>query len=149
MYKHLIGQSSDKVLNTIERGAVKKFAESIGDLHPVYIDPDYRKHSRYETNIAPPTFPRVFDYGKIKGLHLPKAGIIHGEQRFQYVRPLFVGEDVYCYSEIRDYYEKSGSKGTMGFLVTNYCGEDPQGNTLFTSTSIVIITEAVRKGMGK
>lgn len=149
MYKHMIGKRSEKVLNTVERGAVKKFAESIGDEHPLYLDPEYGKKSRYGRNIAPVTFPRVFDYGEVKGLNRPSAGLIHGEQRYHYERPLYVGEDIYCYAEVKDYYEKTGGSGKMGFLVVDNNGEDLDGNTIFTSTSVVIITEAVRKEMEK
>ena len=147
MYEHMIGKRSEKMLNTVERGAVKKFAESIGDPHPIYIDREYGKKSRYKQNIAPPTFPRVFDFGTIEGLNLPKAGLIHGEQHYHYKRPLYVGEDVYCYTVIKDYYEKKGKNGMMGFLVYDQNGEDSEGNTIFTSKIVIIITEAVRKGM--
>nr|WP_285889502.1 MaoC family dehydratase N-terminal domain-containing protein [Neobacillus niacini] len=148
VYKHMIGKSSNKVLNTIERGAVKKFAESIGDLHPIYSDRDYAKNSRYKNNIAPPTFPRVLDFGVIEGLILPKSGLIHGEQRYHYERPLLVGEDIYCYAKVVDSFEKAGANGTMYFLAIDNNGEDLQGNIIFTSTIVMIITEEVRKGMG-
>ncbi len=131
--------------NVVERGAVKKFAESIGDLHPIYFDEEVGEQSRYRKNIAPPTFPRVFDYGVIEGLNLPNKGLIHGEQTFHYVRPLLVGEEVYCYSKVKNYFEKKGNFGEMGFLVLESYGDDAAGNTIFSSTSTVVISEAVRK----
>ncbi|MFA8438481.1 MaoC family dehydratase N-terminal domain-containing protein [Pueribacillus sp. YX66] len=147
MFKDLIGKRSEKVLNTIERGAVRKFAHSIGDEHPIFVDEDYAKNSRYGKNIAPVTFARTLNFGTIEELKLPKQGLIHGEQSFHYERPLYVGEDVYCYTEVKDYYEKTGKSGTMSFLVTENNGEDENGNTIFKSRSVVIINEAVRKGM--
>lgn len=147
MYKNNIGNRSTKVKNIVERGAVKKFAESIGDLHPLFIDEEYGKQSRYGKNIAPVTFPRVFDYGTIEDLKLPPAGLIHGEQHYHYNRPLYVGEEVYCYSVVEDYYEKTGSSGTMGFLVMKSYVEDAMENVISSSKQVVIITEAVRKGM--
>lgn len=145
MFEQYIGIRSRKVKNIVERGAVKKFALAIGDPHPIYLDEETGKQSRYKNNIAPPTFPRVFDYGVIEGLNLPNKGLIHGEQTYHYERPLFVGEEILCYSEIKDYYEKTGNNGKMGFLVLTSNGEDIQGNTIFTSKQVVIITEAVRK----
>ncbi|WP_121612241.1 MaoC family dehydratase N-terminal domain-containing protein [Mesobacillus foraminis] len=145
MLKDLIGKASIKVKNTVERGAVKKFAEAIGDMHPIYIDEETGKRSRYQVNIAPPTYPRVFDYGHIDGLKLPNKGLIHGEEAYHYERPLLVGEDVYCYTKITQYYEKNGAHGEMGFLVLENNGEDRNGRTIFTSKSVVIITEAVRR----
>ncbi|GMN98870.1 MaoC family dehydratase N-terminal domain-containing protein [Parageobacillus thermoglucosidasius] len=147
MFAEYIGKCSNKVKNVVERGAVKKFAEAIGDPHPIYWDEETGKMSRYKTNIAPPTFPRVFDYGVIEGLKLPSKGLIHGEQRFHYERPLYVGEELYCYSKVEDYYEKQSSMGELGFLIITNYGEDPSGNVIFTSTSTIIITEAVRKAM--
>lgn len=144
-----MAKKSAKVKNIVERGAVKKFAEAIGDLHPIYYDEEVGEKSRYKKNIAPPTFPRVFDYGVIEGLHLPNKGLIHGEQSFHYNRPLFVGEEIYCYTTIKNYFEKKGSFGEMGFLVIENIGEDAAGKVIFSSTSTVIISEAVRKVLAK
>jgi acyl dehydratase len=149
LFKEQIGKQSSKVKNVVERGAVKKFAEAIGDLHPIYFDEETGRLSRYGKNIAPPTFPRVFDYGVIEGLHLPNKGLIHGEQSFHFVRPLYVGEEVYCYSQVKNYFEKKGNFGDMGFLVVENVGVDAEGNTIFTSSSTVVISEAVRKVLTK
>lgn len=149
MLKEQIGKQSDKVKNVVERGAVKKFAEAIGDLHPIFFDEDTGRLSRYKNNIAPPTFPRVFDYGAIEGLNLPNKGLIHGEQTFHYVRPLLVGEEVYCYSIVKKYFEKKGNFGQMGFLVLESFGEDSKGTTVFSSTSTIVISEAVRKVLNR
>lgn len=145
MFKDQIGKQSNRVKNSVERGAVKKFAESIGDLHPIYFDEETGKNSRYKNNIAPPTFPRVFDYGTIEGLNLPNKGLIHGEQTYHYERPLVVGEEILCYSVVKNYFEKKGSFGEMGFLVIESIGEDMAGSIIFTSKQTVIISEAVRK----
>lgn len=96
MFKNQIGKFSNKVKNVVERGAVKKFAEAINDLHPIYFDEDTGKLSKYKNNIAPPTFPRIFDYGVIAEFNPPIKGLIHGEQTFHYERPLFVGEEQKC-----------------------------------------------------
>lgn len=147
MFSEFIGKSSPKVKNSVERGAVKKFAEAIGDPHPIFIDEEVGKASRYGTTIAPPTFPRVFDYGEIEGLELPDKGLIHGEQVYEYKRPLIVGEDIFCYSVFEKYTEKKGSSGTMGFITVVSYGEDENGDIIFSSKQVAIITEAVRKGM--
>ena len=147
MLKESIGKRSEKVKNMIERGAVRKFAEAIGDTAPIYLDEKAGADSRYKRNIAPPTFPVTFEAGTIEELKLPSKGLIHGEQIYHYTRPLFVGEDIYCWMEVKDYYEKSGSFGDMGFLVLTKYGEDADGKLLFTEERIVIINEAARKGM--
>lgn len=147
MLSHVIGKKSNPVKNAVERGAVKKFAEAIGDLHPIFVCEETGKQSRYNNNIAPPTFPRVFDYGTIEELELPAKGLIHGEETFHYERPLIVGEEINCYAEVKDYYERKGKSGEMGFLLLKRYGEDLDGQLIFTEEQVVIITEAVRKEM--
>jgi acyl dehydratase len=149
LFNDQVGKRSNKVKNVVERGAVRKFAEAIGDLHPIYFDEEEGRNSRYQNNLAPPTFPRTFDYGVIEGLNLPNKGLIHGEQTFHYNRPLVVGEELLCYSEVKKYFEKKGNFGEMGFLVLESFGEDVAGNVIFSSTSTVVISEAVRKVLTK
>ncbi|TQR08560.1 MaoC family dehydratase N-terminal domain-containing protein [Psychrobacillus soli] len=147
MLKGIIGKKSKKVKNTVEAGAVKNFAFSIGDPSPLYIDEVTGKKSRYKRRIAPPTFPFTLDYGVIPELHLPTKGLIHGEQSFHYYRPLFVGEEIFCHFEIKDYYEKFGNNGSMGFLVTKRYGEDLNRDLIYTDEQILILNEVVRKGL--
>ncbi|WP_456279202.1 MaoC family dehydratase N-terminal domain-containing protein [Bacillus sp. AK128] len=147
MYHDAIGKRSEKVRNVVERGAVRKFAESIGDPHPIFMDEEFGKQSRYKENIAPPTFPRIFDYGVIQDLKLPSKGLIHGEQVYHYERPLLVGEELNCYQEVSKYYERKGNFGEMGFLVIKVYGETLAGELVFTADQVVIINEAVRKAM--
>ncbi|WP_085523695.1 MaoC family dehydratase N-terminal domain-containing protein [Tuberibacillus sp. Marseille-P3662] len=147
MFEHVIGKQSNRVLNVVERGAVKTFAEAIGDPHPIYTDREFAQKTRYQDNIAPPTFPRVFEYGTVEALTLPEAGLIHGEQTFTYQRPLIVEEPLYCYTEVENYVEKQAQSGKLGFLTMKYAGEDESGKEVFTSRSVIVITEAVRKGM--
>ena len=143
----MVGKKSNKVKNTVKIEMVKRFAEAIGDVHPIYIDEAFGKVSTYGKNIAPPTFPRVFDYGEIKGLKLPGKGLIHGEHRYYYGRPLFVGEEINCFSEVKSYVEKKGHNGRMGILeIVNY-GESHDGKMIFSEKMVTIITETVRKAM--
>ncbi|WP_285766857.1 MaoC family dehydratase N-terminal domain-containing protein [Peribacillus sp. SI8-4] len=145
MFNDSIGKRSTPVKNIVERGAVKKFAISIGDPHPIFIDEEAGRQSRYGTNIAPPTFPRVFDYGTIESLNLPGKGLIHGEQVYRYKRPLLIGEEITCYSEVKDYYEKKGKHGEMGFLALENYGSAADGEVVFIAEQLVIINETIRK----
>ena len=147
MFEHLIGKESNKVLNTIEYGAVKKFAHAIGENHPIYIDHEYGIKSRFEGNMVPPTFPVTFDYGSIDGFAISTAGLIHGEQSFDYVRPLIVGESLYCYTKVKNYVEKKTQSGNLGFLTLLNIGEEEDGSPIFNSKIIIILTEKVREGL--
>ncbi|MBA2441352.1 MAG: MaoC family dehydratase N-terminal domain-containing protein [Rubrobacter sp.] len=145
LYEEFVGCRSEGVGNLVEKGAVRKFAEAIGDPSPLYTDERAARESRHGGLIAPPTFPRTFDYGAVPGLELPPAGLIHGSHRIDYERPLFVGEGVLCRVELEKSYDKEGRRGLLGFLLFERTGETLSGERIFTTKDTVVVTEAVRK----
>jgi acyl dehydratase len=145
LYGEFVGGRSKPEKNFVERGAVRKFAEAIADPNPLYVDEAAAKRSRHGRLLVPPTFPRTFDYGRIEGLKLPSAGMIHGEFHISYERPLFVGEEVFCRMRLEDSYDKQGRMGLLGFLVFERTGEGPDGARIFTMNDVVVVTEAVRR----
>lgn len=147
LFEEFVGLESEPVRNLVERGAVRRFAEAIADASLLYVDERAARNSRYGGLVAPPTFPRTFDYGRIEGLELPAAGLIHGEFRVSYERPLLVGEEVLCRMSLKDSYDKQGGRGLLGFLVFERTGEDPEGALVFTTDDIVVVTESVRRGI--
>ncbi len=147
LYEGFVGRSSEPVRNVVERDAVRLFAEAIADPSPLYRDGEAARRSRYGRLLTPPTFPRTFDYGRIEGLELPSAGLIHGEFRIGYERPLLVGDEVFCRLALKGSYDKEGSRGLLGFLIFERTGEDPEGNLVFTTNDTVIVTGAVRAGI--
>lgn len=147
LFRAFVGLSSEPVRNLVERGAVRRFAEAIADPSPLYVDEEVAKKSRYGSLLAPPTFPRTFDYGRIEGLELPPAGLIHGEFRISYERPLLVGEEILCRMQLKDSYDKQGRRGLLGFLIFERTGEGSDGQRVFTTNDIVVVTEAVRHGI--
>jgi hydroxyacyl-ACP dehydratase HTD2-like protein with hotdog domain len=72
--------------------------------------------------IAPPTFPTTFrdenaDTGAmLKDLGVDISRILHGEQEFEYWKPIRPGETYLCQSRITDIYEKAGRSGPMAFV---------------------------------
>jgi acyl dehydratase len=87
-------------------------------------------------------------YGKIEGIGSPGQGFIHGEHRIRYERPLFVGEEILCHVEVKDYYEKEGREGTLGFLIFECVGESLEGERIFTMLDTAILTPALRENLG-
>ena len=147
LYEEFVGMISEPVRNVVERGAVRRFAEAIADPSPLYTDEKVARKSRYGALIAPPTFPRTFDYGRIEGLDLPTAGLVHGEFRISYGRPLLVGDEVLCSMQLKDSHDKQGRHGLLGFLVFERTGHSPGGERIFATNDTVVVTEAVRRGI--
>ena len=149
LFERFVGHPSKPVRNVVGREAVWLFAEAIADPSPLYRDEDAAGRSRYGRILAPPTFPRTFDYGRVEGLELPPAGLIHGEFRIFYRRPLLVGDEVLCRMQLEDSYDKEGRRGLLGFLLFERTGEDRAGNLIFTTSDTVVVTEAVRRGIAE
>jgi acyl dehydratase len=139
--KRLIGTESSPVANEVEKGAIRKFAEAIGDSNPLYYDEAYAAATAYGRIIAPPTFSRTFRSDPIPGLKLPAQGLVHGEQEFTYNKPIFAGDVIAVKNRLVDVYEKEGRSGKMIFVVMEQIGTNQHGEEVYRSSSSVIIRE--------
>lgn len=137
--RSMIGKESPTVKNVIEKIALQRFVEAIGETNPIYFDEDYARSTRYGTIIAPPTFCRTLDFGAIPGFRMPREGVIHGEQSFTYYQPLKLGDVVYCRTRLADIQEKEGRSGRMIFVTVEQEGRDAKGELFFTCRQIAII----------
>jgi acyl dehydratase len=139
IWSNFVGARSAPVLNVVEAGAVRKFAHAIGDLNPLYFDEAFAARSRWGRRIAPPTFPRVFDYGEVDGFRLPASGLIHAQQGYTYQRPLYVGEELRCSGHFKDLYEKKGRDGVLTFLVFERFAVDSAGVEVMKTDEVYVI----------
>lgn len=149
MWKQFNGRRSVPQENWVERGAVRRFAEAIGDRNPLYVDEEVAGRSRYGGLIAPPTFPVTFDYGTIEDIALPASGLILGGQALTSSRPLRVGERVLCHLALEDEFEKVSSSGTLLFLILDRKTESAGGIPICSLRTTVIVTEAVRRRLSR
>ncbi len=82
----------------VGREKIREFAEAIGDDHLAYRDPDAAKALGHPDVIAPPTFPIVLSMRAADQvvsdpeLGLDYSRVVHGEQRFEYSRPVRAGD---------------------------------------------------------
>ena len=84
----------------VAREKIRQFATAIGDQNPAYHDPAAAAALGYADVVAPPTFPFVITHRTMAQvmfdpeLGLDYSRVVHGEQRFRYVRPLVAGDEV-------------------------------------------------------
>jgi acyl dehydratase len=95
----------------ISRVKLAEFADAIGDPNPLYRDQTAAVEAGFPDVIAPPTFPIVISMASSgqalsdPALNLNYAMVVHGEQRFEYQRPLHAGDVVTAevtISDVRD-----------------------------------------------
>jgi acyl dehydratase len=82
----------------VGREKIREFADAIGDHNPAYRDPEAARALGHPDVIAPPTFGIVLSMraaGQVIGdpeLGLDYTRVVHGEQRFVFVRPIRAGD---------------------------------------------------------
>src|SRR5215472_18559273 len=90
----------------VSREKLREFADAIGDTNPVYRSRAAAQEAGFPDVIAPPTFAIVISSASAAGaladpgLNLNYAMVVHGEQRFEYARPLVAGDVVTAQSTI-------------------------------------------------
>jgi acyl dehydratase len=92
----------------VSRVKIAEFADAIGDRNPLFRDRAAAQAAGYPDVIAPPTFAIVISMASTAravadpGLGLNYAMVVHGEQRFEYSRPILAGDVVTARSTITD-----------------------------------------------
>ncbi len=144
----VIGQPTGAYKVRVERGPVSNFAAAVCDDNPIYRDPVAAKAAGFSSIPAPPTFTfAVQHWGKfeeeqpvdpIRGVNpmhkvmgdlMSRGGLVlHGEQEFEYHRPIVVGDVLVGRGEVKDVYEKESKGRTMTFIVIETAWRDESTN---------------------
>jgi acyl dehydratase len=125
--RSLLGVWGPSATMKIELGKIREFAKAVKDPNPAYFDE--------KTCIAPPTFLMtiahwVGDLGATRSaVKLDYRRLLHGEQDFEYLKPIRPGDTLTFRSRTKDVFEKDGKRGgKMLFVIgetefTNQRGE--------------------------
>ncbi len=135
----------------VGREHIRRFAEAIGDLHPVYLDPAAAQALGHPDVVAPPTFLTVLNFrfaeeGPVAdpGLGLDYSLVVHGEQSFELHRPVVAGDvlaSVQRIDEIRD-----AGRNELITTVTDVTGADGAPVATLRSTLVSRGTAAKKGG---
>ena len=125
----------------VSREKIREFAEAIGATDAAYVDRDAARALGYPDVIAPPTFAiTVIGLGaqlmiSDESLGLNFGRVVHGDQRFEYARPIAAGDQLTCVV----YIDEITSRGGHDFLT--YRGEvrTTAGEPLVTGRTRLVI----------
>lgn len=129
--KEKIGASKVTVEEmAIEAGKVEEFARAVGDDNPVHRDGSVAVEQGFERTPAPLTFLLTSAFPRYRPDDLPREASkqfelgfdsrysIHGEQEFEFERPVLVGDTLTGTTTLADLYQREGQRGgTMTFAV--------------------------------
>lgn len=136
----LIGSSADSFVVDVEKGAIRRFAEAIGDATAIYVDEAAARALGYPGVVAPPTFPTTFrPPSKPAWLRdLDEGRILAGEQGFRYARPIFAGEQLHCTLRLTDIEDKQSRSGPMQLVVQDMTVTSSSGEAVCVNRRVLI-----------
>jgi len=125
----------------VGREKIREFALAIGAEDPVHVDPAAAAAFGHPDVVAPATFPIVVTAGTMQqliddpGLGLDFSRVVHGDQRFTYVRPVHAGDVLTCVCTVAEITERGGH----GFLTTRTEITDATGDLVVTATAKLVV----------
>ena len=165
---------SDGYRFPVDLTSIMLFASALGETNPIYYDEDWARQTPLGGVIAPPTFSIASSHWDpdypLRGIRkIParppaaeqakpaeKSGggggggltrLLHGEQRFEYHKPLQPGMRLEVSSRLGRSWEKQGRRGgTMKFSETITELRDQDGELVVTQISVGIITGKAVEG---
>ncbi|HSN91094.1 MAG TPA: MaoC family dehydratase N-terminal domain-containing protein [Anaeromyxobacteraceae bacterium] len=142
--RSLIGRESEPVLHEVEKGTIRRLAEALGDPNPLYQDEQAARAAGLTGLLAPPTYPAVLTQNERfrHSLDLGTRSVLHGEQQFEYLRPIVAGDRIVVKTRVADVLERPGASGPMDVLVLEDEGRDEKGETVFRARATFILRRA-------
>lgn len=124
----------------IGREKIREFATAIGDHSPVFHDLAVARDLGYRDLPAPPTFAFVITMKSMATamfdpeLGLDYARVVHGEQSFEYHRPMLAGDEVIVKSRIA----QIAARGSNEYLTTAADVVTVEGELLVSTRSVIV-----------
>lgn len=148
--RNMIGKESEASSITLKADSMREFAKGIGETNPIHFDVEAAKAAGFSDIVATPTYPIAFmaetmnpDLFFELGLNLPT--IVHGEQEFEYFRPVVAGEKLSIKGKIADIWEKEGRSGLLDFVVIEAAAVEDSGKPVYTSRITLISKRATEE----
>lgn len=139
--RDLLGVWGPESTMRIELGKIREFAKAVKDPNPIYTDP--------ARCIAPPTFLMTIahwigDLGATRmAVKLDYTRLLHGEQDFEYVKPIRPGDTLTFRSRTKEVFEKQGKRGgSMLFVIGETEFKNQQGEVVAYMRNTAIETSA-------
>ena len=119
MGQQAIGLEGPPTTTEVEKGAIIKFAQAIGDDNPVFNDEAAARETRYGGLIAPPTFLRSVASSRPElPFDFPFNRRLDGGSEWEYCEPVRPGDRITAAARIEDIPERKGRLGQMIIMST-------------------------------
>ncbi len=125
----------------VGREKVREFARAVLATAPIHHDPEAARAAGFADVVAPPTFPVVVQEATLAQLLAePDGGIdfsrvVHGEQRFDYARPVVAGDELTATLRITSV----KSLGANSMVTAESSIVDAEGEHVVTAVSTLVV----------
>jgi acyl dehydratase len=127
--RNAVGRTTPPTLNEVEKGAIRRFAESLGDYNPSYFDAEYARASGFPGIVVPPSFPLSFtssvDLRELLGV--PSKHLLLAEWSADYERPVVAGDRLLLTTKVIDVGERPSPAGRVEVAVVEDEARDERG----------------------
>jgi acyl dehydratase len=136
----LKGKTYEEVDFEVERERATQFALAVGEDDPRFLDPEAARSEGFPDQVAFPTFPTVIQIltsAQVvldEELGLDYTRVVHGEQEYDWKRPIVLGDRLRAQPRISDIY----SKGPNEFLVIEAEIKDADGEVVCVGRSTLL-----------
>ena len=136
MRQQAIGLESSPFTTDVEKGAIIKFAQAIGDENPIFNDEAEARKSKYGGLVAPPTFLRSMGAYRVQlPFELPFERALDGGSEWHYFEPVRPGDRITVVARIENINERTGRLGVMIITTTVTTYTNQLGQVVATQTS--------------
>jgi acyl dehydratase len=134
----------------VEKGAIRRFAEAIGDRNPIHQDEAAARAAGFAGLVAPATFPLSLRRGDLtEGILLGSdKHLLHAEQSFEYARPLVAGDRLTVTSRVLEIAQRATPSGPADVVVLEDEGRDEQGGLVYRARAHWVLRSEPRLGAG-
>jgi len=144
-----VGDAAPPFTYAVTAESIRDYCLAVRNESPLYLDEAAAARGPFGGIVAPPTYPIAFMTQAMAGgmdtfleLGLNFMTLVHGEQEFEYRRPIRAGETLTLTGRIADVYEKTGGSGTLDFVVLETEATAADGRQVFFSRNTLISRRA-------
>jgi acyl dehydratase len=146
--KQCIGMVDPPTVYEVEKGAIRRYADAVGDNNPLYRNAEYASDSRYASIIAPPGF-FGWPVGDIPmGAGIAKAitaamnagyfRILDAGKSYEFFLPVRAGDTLVGSPQIADITEREGKSGPMFIISFTTTFRNQNGNVVANASQSFI-----------
>ncbi|MDO9395595.1 MAG: MaoC family dehydratase N-terminal domain-containing protein [Herbiconiux sp.] len=125
----------------VGREKVREFARAVFSNSPANYSPEAAREAGYADVVAPPTFPIVVQELTLAQLlaeddaGIELTHVVHGEQRFDYTRPIVAGDELTAQLAVTSVKTLGGN----AMVTAETTIQDAQGEHVVTAVSVLVV----------